>query len=156
MTKRKTPYGRGECAYCCDRDPETGEQKAVLFDKEHPNQRHCSIICHQYHEIELNGGQVMPMSKNFKRLSDYPEFRALSISKAESDEEKLIKKVRRFNTAEARRNTHFDKPVNTSVLYGFDGKVFRLYESTQEKNHQITLCSFRKKFIYETILELIS
>lgn len=144
-------YGRTTCAYCTNDDG--GD---FWFTREVPNQKYCCDAHRQLHEQELAGGPVHPISKNYKRLSDYPEFRALSISKAESDEEKHIKKVRSANKAEARKNTHFDQAVNHSVLYGFDGKAIRYYDNAEEKKHQIIKCSFRKKFIYEAILELIS
>lgn len=98
----------------------------------------------------------MPTSRNFKAMSDHPDFRGLSITAVESDEDKLIKKVRRANNKEADRNTHNIKHVEPGVLYDFNGQVFVIYDTVSDKKHQINLSIARKNKIYKIIQSLIS
>lgn len=156
MKKRRNPYGRAQCEYCCEKDEKTGKQTRVWFDRLVPNQKYCNELCRQYHEIELDGGIIMPTSRNFKAMSDHPDFRDLSITVVESDEDKLIRKVRRANNKEADRNTHHTKHVNPGVLYDFNGQVFATYSTVSHKKHQINISIARKNMIYKIIQRLIS
>jgi len=110
----------------------------------------------QLHEDELAGGPILPISRNFKRMSDYSDFRDLSITVAESDEEKEFKRVQKANKREADRNTHSIKTVNPSVLYNFSGEVHREFHNAQERRILIMQAQHRKKSIYNALLDLLA
>ena len=144
-------YGKTTCAYCVRED-----RTPFPFEREVPGQKYCSDLCRQYHDAELAGGPILSISRNHKPMSDYSDFRDLSITKAESDGEKEFKRVQRANQREALRNTDSVKYVNPCILYDFSGKVFRTYENAQEKRLQIMIAKSRTKEIYNTLLNLFA
>ncbi len=148
---RNRTYGRVICAYCTNEDGSD-----YWFTRLVPNQKYCNDVHRQLHEAELAGGPILPISRNFKRMSDYSDFRDLSISVAESDEEKEFKRVQRANKREADRNTHSRKTVNPSVLYNFSGEVHREFHDAQERHIEIVKAQYRKKSIYTALLDLLA